>query len=832
MRWRAGSACLTAWIVATSCGDPIVQASTATDVSTSADEGGSSSQGGVGTDSTADSTTSAGSASADSSTSADTTAADPTDGTTSTTTDASTSTDATTTGGSDCVADPDCETGNVCVVGTCDPASGTCLFENLDGQAPAGAQTSGDCTMVVCDQGTPVDVDDDTDLPVDGDDCTEDLCTAGVPSNPPAPEGTMCGAMGLCDGAGACVGCITPADCTGLPPNDECQTRTCEAGVCGQDFTPADTPVMLQTTGNCQEAVCDGAGGVTSIDDDGDVPIDGLECTEDVCDAGMPSNPPVLEGTACGTNGVCDDAGQCIGCITAADCAGQDTFCQAIACNAGVCGVDNTPLGVPLPDADQTDNDCQIEQCDGNGQPQSVADDADLPVDTGAECTEPACTAGVPSQAPLPGGTACGDATDTACTNPDTCNGAGTCVPNHAGAGAACGDQGVDCRIDDTCNGSGGCVDNGTAPAGTACGDSSDTACTDPDTCNPAGTCVANHAGAGAACGDQGVACRVDDACNGSGGCTDNGFAAIGTACGDGADTECTDPDSCDAAGVCAPNHAAPASPCGDQGVDCFADDICDGNGACFDSGFSPAGTDCGDGADTECTDPDTCNDAGVCEENHAPGGTACDNGTFCDGLDECFGNGQCVNEGPLPCAAGEVCIEGTSTCLVPITWINELHYDNTGGDTGEFVEVAVPVGVDVATLTVTLYEGNDGLAYQSLPLSGFTAGTTVNGITFHSRSFSNNSVQNGPDGLALSVDDGSGDVVLEFLSYEGTFTANDGPASGMLSVDIGVAEGGSDPPGLALGLTGAGSFPADFTWAAGLDDSPGAVNVGQTINP
>ena len=36
------------------------------------------------------------------------------------------------------------------------------------------------------------------------------------------------------------------------------------------------------------------------------------------------------------------------------------------------------------------------------------------------------------------------------------------------------------------------------------------------------------------------------------------------------------------------------------------------------------------------------------------------------------------------------------STCSLfaqPNIWVNEFHYDNTGGDVGEFMEIAVPVG-------------------------------------------------------------------------------------------------------------------------------------------
>ena len=55
-----------------------------------------------------------------------------------------------------------------------------------------------------------------------------------------------------------------------------------------------------------------------------------------------------------------------------------------------------------------------------------------------------------------PAGTTCGDVTDDACNNPDTCDGAGACQENYE-------------------------------PVGTSCGDDSDTECDDPDTCDGAG---------------------------------------------------------------------------------------------------------------------------------------------------------------------------------------------------------------------------------------------------------------------------------------------------------------------------------------------------------
>src|SRR5690606_12630709 len=56
--------------------------------------------------------------------------------------------------------------------------------------------------------------------------------------------------------------------------------------------------------------------------------------------------------------------------------------------------------------------------------------------------------------------------------------------------------------------------------------------------------------------------------------------------------------------------------------------------------------------------------------------------------------------------------------------------------------------------------------------------------------------IENGPsDGIAL-VNNG---IVVEFLSYEGVFTATNGPANGMQSIDIGVAETSTTPIGMSL---------------------------------
>ena len=160
-----------------------------------------------------------------------------------------------------------------------------------------------------------------------------------------------------------------------------------------------------------------------------------------------------------------------------------------------------------------------------------------------------------------------------------------------------------------------------------------------------------------------------------------------------------------------------------------------------------------------------------------------------------------------------------------PSVFINEIHYDNTGTDTGEAIEVAGPAGTDLTGWSIVLYNGNGGASYNSDALSGLIP-DIGGGFGVVVMNYPVNGIQNGaPDGIAL-VD--AGNAVVQFLSYEGTFTAVGGPADGMVSVDIGVLEGGSDPIGQSLQLTGTGTTYTDFTWSAPATATFGAFNNGQ----
>jgi hypothetical protein len=157
--------------------------------------------------------------------------------------------------------------------------------------------------------------------------------------------------------------------------------------------------------------------------------------------------------------------------------------------------------------------------------------------------------------------------------------------------------------------------------------------------------------------------------------------------------------------------------------------------------------------------------------------------------------------------------------------FINEIHYDNIGTDTDEEIEIAGPAGTNLSGWNILLYNGSDGTVYQTVLLSGqITNQQNGYGVL----SFQISGIQNGaPDGIALV--NASNDVV-QFLSYEGIFTATNGAASGMGSTDIGVNENGTEPVGSSLQLSGTGSIYGNFSWVKTTSHSFGSLNTGQTL--
>ena len=84
------------------------------------------------------------------------------------------------------------------------------------------------------------------------------------------------------------------------------------------------------------------------------------------------------------------------------------------------------------------------------------------------------------------------------------------------------------------------------------------------------------------------------------------------------------------------------------------------------------------------------------------------------------------------------------------VPFISEIHYDNTGGDAGEFVEVQVPAGTSTAGWSIVLYNGTGGAVYDTDALPAVTApagGPSAVAVI----DYPVNGIQNGsPDGIAL----------------------------------------------------------------------------------
>ncbi|MEP7119627.1 MAG: lamin tail domain-containing protein [Byssovorax sp.] len=273
-----------------------------------------------------------------------------------------------------CATAADCpDTGSVCITATC--VAGQCTPVNVAGGTKIAVQTPGNCHDEICDDnGAVASAVNNNDVPVDGKSCTGDVCTAGVPSNPPAAQGTSCGGVLVCDGNGACLGCNQASDCPGM--DTECQTRTCAGGACGLAFQPVGTVIATQVGGDCHMNECNGSGTIVSIVDPNDPSTDGNQCTADTCVNGAPVHTPLPAGTACAQMGgkVCSANGACVQCTTAADCSSGSCVnnacetCTDGAKNGNETGVDcgGSCIGCAFGSPCNANTDCGSGVCTNN----------------------------------------------------------------------------------------------------------------------------------------------------------------------------------------------------------------------------------------------------------------------------------------------------------------------------------------------------------------------------------------------------------------------------------------------------------------------------------
>ncbi len=502
------------------------------------------------------------------------------------------------------------------------------------------------------------------------DDCDDGAFCSGVET---CVDGTCVAGGDPCPGQLCCPETETCAECCG---DMDCADNgvfcdgpeICIDGACVSQGDPCSgaTPICCENSQSCAADCCVN----TDCPDDG-LYCDGLEtCVGGEC--GSSGNPCGPAAPVC-----CENDDSCAAdCCVDADCPGNGVFCDgAEICTGGACTSAGDPCPEETPVCCEELNDCAAECC-GN-------DDCD----DDNECTYDLCTLDMEClNVPQVAGFACGDDTDDDCTEPDSCDGEGNCLPNHLPDGTACSD-GVFCTDGDSCE-RGACV-GGPSPCtdpenkfcdeelgicrpgcldNAECDDGND--CTG-DVCNDNGDCLNPRLGAGTPCGDHGSTdCDAADTCDGAGNCLAN-LAADGTPCSDG--LFCTSPDVC-WNGVCQGGASPCTSPfrpiCDEENDECRAgclvDAECDDGNACTrdicltsgdcDNPPRLVGTPCGDDTDDVCTNPDTCDGNGVCLPNHADDDTPCADDRFCNGEETCE-DGVCVSPGS-PCESGFACNE------------------------------------------------------------------------------------------------------------------------------------------------------------------------------
>ena len=160
------------------------------------------------------------------------------------------------------------------------------------------------------------------------------------------------------------------------------------------------------------------------------------------------------------------------------------------------------------------------------------------------------------------------------------------------------------------------------------------------------------------------------------------------------------------------------------------------------------------------------------------------------------------------------------------LIFINEIHYDNSGADKDEFVELAGTAGLNLFDWSLQFYNGSTGLIYKTFTIDNVTLGDSNNGFGFLALKvpgIQNGAANNIGDGIAIV---NSSKQVMQFLSYEGAFEAKNGAALGMFSRNISIKQS-SSPKGKSLQLSSTGKNYNDFEWIS-EDSTYARTNIRQ----
>jgi len=473
-------------------------------------------------------------------------------------------------GCADCVNNSDCSnapapvcadaTHRTTYSGSC--SGNACSYTPTTTACPGAAPYCSDGSCVQCSQPSQCD---------DSNPCTQDICSAGVCSNPAGNAGTECrAAAGVCDKPETCTGSSAscPADAKyGVSDNvcGDCQYCTGSSNSCTNVLSGADP--FGSCIGNCD--VCNGAGGCAANNNN---------CTGncDVCSGGGVNYNCAADNASC--TGNCD---VCSGSGTAFNCAANNNACTG---NCDVCSGSGTLFNCAANNALCSGNDGSCA-CSGSGNVFScsvcsapsvcsggscVGCSADSQCNDNNDCTQNRCVAGLCDYSlPAPASTVCRNSISE-CDVAESCTGSSTSCPVDAKKSLGSDCSGL-CR---SCDNAGNCANtisgldyqNECTASFTSCSG----ACqrTGPsDSCNGAGACdtqlsniaagnVCTGAGVqtalncGNACSFSAETCSFPDlvktsyGCNGAGACTFAGSSCVSSPLGC---AECTIDSDCNA---------------------------------------------------------------------------------------------------------------------------------------------------------------------------------------------------------------------------------------------------------------------------------------------
>jgi hypothetical protein len=171
---------------------------------------------------------------------------------------------------------------------------------------------------------------------------------------------------------------------------------------------------------------------------------------------------------------------------------------------------------------------------------------------------------------------------------------------------------------------------------------------------------------------------------------------------------------------------------------------------------------------------------------------------------------------------APAVTVAPGGTIVPSTTFVSEIHYDNTGTDAGEEMEIEGDANSSLDGWSLVMYNGSPGSSslgvYATVPLSGLIPATCgARGVV--RVPFPVNGIQNGDaDGWALVNAQGQ---VTELKSYEGTFTATSGPAAGLTSTALEADESTAPAAGRSVQRAGNGVWFGPRTNTFGVCNPP-----------